>query len=206
MAATANDLTRQQLDELDALLQRMLTVPATKADSEPVTRTQTDNGWRADPPSGPSPPHLDGNALHLLAEPAPLTQAPLLPEPEVPPTPAMLFVPEPPAPVGVLELPEEFDALNLAELTAQPTVDLSVAPAEAKVAKVHPAAYPLFAMNWLLEGTLKLSGPPGVLMTSRVAKNTLAACGIIMMLGAALWTAQGFCLVKLPLDKVLKRN
>lgn len=64
---TPNDLTRQQLDELDALLQRMLSLPVT-APGEPapapfVPPPMPDlppvqlRSWRADPPAVPKP-HL----------------------------------------------------------------------------------------------------------------------------------------------------
>ena len=60
-APSPNDLTRQQLDELDALLQRMLSVPLAPADtpmpaSAPPPRGAPDGpplppSWRVDPPT-----------------------------------------------------------------------------------------------------------------------------------------------------------
>jgi hypothetical protein len=198
MAATANDLTRQQLDELDTLLQRMLTVPGAKPEATVTPLPEAPAGWRADPPSAAAAPHLNGDAFQLLADLAPLARLPQLPEPLIAPTPAET--------VGVLELPEELDALNLAELKPAP-VEVALVP-ESPItapAKISAKVMPLFMVNWMLEGTLKLFGPPGAMLTSRAGKNLLATAGILMMISAGLWTAQGFGAVKLPIDKVLKR-
>src|SRR6478736_1474141 len=69
-APSPNDLTRQQLDELDALLQRMLSVPLAPADTPaPVTTPGPRSEapplppiWRVDPPApaaGASSPHIE---------------------------------------------------------------------------------------------------------------------------------------------------
>lgn len=75
MTPSPNDLTRQQLDELDALLQKMLAVPI--APSEPVSvpkayvpEPPSSSNWRIDPPS-PSvarQPHIAPTPAY--AEPA----------------------------------------------------------------------------------------------------------------------------------------
>src|SRR5215212_9715641 len=66
-APSPNDLTRQQLDELDALLQRMLSLPLNPPDTpSPVTPTakapepppvlpNPGPNWRVDPPAAPAP-------------------------------------------------------------------------------------------------------------------------------------------------------
>ncbi|QJW95939.1 hypothetical protein [Frigoriglobus tundricola] len=83
-APSPNDLTRQQLDELDALLQRMLSVPLTPAETpvpanRPGARPQP-TAWRAEPPvppaevpAPPAPPPVmpPSLALALEAVPAP---------------------------------------------------------------------------------------------------------------------------------------
>ena len=108
-APSPNDLTRQQLDELDDLLQRMLNVPVTAVDPPPPASTAgppTTANWRADPPApGPVPaPHLAPVELprpparapkvtvtvHPVAEPALGTYSPGSPVPLMaPPEPAV---------------------------------------------------------------------------------------------------------------------
>jgi len=107
-APSPNDLTRQQLDELDALLQRMLSVPLTPTETPaPANRpggAPQPVAWRAEPPAVPSevssppvmPPSL---ALALEAVPAP----PPAPVPAPPISPKPTTVPPPPPPVAKLE-------------------------------------------------------------------------------------------------------
>jgi hypothetical protein len=126
-APSPNDLTRQQLDELDALLQRMLSVPLNGPEPVPTPPAGA-TGWRTDSPAAVAapPPHLAPPPLptippnpFIAAIPAPETAQylPLAdPEPEreealpspvlPPPEPARPVVerrppPAPPAPVVV---------------------------------------------------------------------------------------------------------
>lgn len=94
-APSPNDLTRQQLDELDALLQRMLALPLNPPDGTPTAATPAPlplppdmvpgaRNWRVDPPA-PAPvpaPHvpLAPEAHSPRPEPAPAPWVP--PEPE----------------------------------------------------------------------------------------------------------------------------
>ena len=126
-APSPNDLTRQQLDELDALLQRMLTLPITAVDPPPPAATSgppTTANWRADPPA-PAPvpaPHLAPVELPrpparvpkvtVTAVPAAELAAapqPYVPELAPPPEPAIPVLPAAPpvaaARVPVAELP-----------------------------------------------------------------------------------------------------
>lgn len=58
-APTPNDLTRQQLDELDALLQKMLALPLAKSEGDAPPAAPAPAGWRSDPPgTRPRQPHL----------------------------------------------------------------------------------------------------------------------------------------------------
>ena len=72
-----NDLTRQQLDELDALLQRMLALPQHTPDAPPAPAAKASppaaptpeapaGGWRADRPPAVPPPRTP----HLTAPPS----------------------------------------------------------------------------------------------------------------------------------------
>jgi hypothetical protein len=98
--STTHDLTRQQLDELDALLQRMLALPLNKPETTAVPtfappplpeippalpRVPT---WRLDPPpSVPSPrPHLPNPAPAVAPEPG---IASPLPPPSTSPIPSV---------------------------------------------------------------------------------------------------------------------
>lgn len=207
--ATANDLTRQQLDELDALLQRMLNVPATKVESSPpVVTPEPPSGWRVDPPASVAVPHLlptlpdlprvmQSVELQALGTaPQPFVPTPILPleRSKVPP-----FVPAPPE-VDVPPLPEEFAALDLAELTPAPKPSLDLQQV-AKQPALSPILWPLFGMNWILESILKLFGPPGELMTQRLGKNLLGTAGLLMLIGAGLWAVQGQGWIKLPIGR-----
>src|SRR5262245_12317963 len=67
-----NDLTRQQLDELDSLLQRMLSLPLTgpaeaPPPPAPLVDLPTPPGWRADGASGVKLPHLIADPATVAA-------------------------------------------------------------------------------------------------------------------------------------------
>jgi hypothetical protein len=127
-APSPNDLTRQQLDELDALLQRMLAAPQARpaepaaAAPSPVplpdpTPAEPTPDWRTDRPAG-SPP----KAPHLTAAPA------AVPEPAeataIPRANPFAFAPTPGAPV--------------------PAVPASIAlPPEAKLSPPFPSGPPV---------------------------------------------------------------
>src|SRR5437016_6247432 len=92
-APSANDLTRQQLDELDALLQRMLTLPMNASEAGAAAPLPAATNWRIDPP-GP----VFAAAPHLIAPPLPLErERPVEPEPLAAPV-ARLPVPAVPPP------------------------------------------------------------------------------------------------------------
>lgn len=106
-APSPNDLTRQQLDELDALLQRMLSVPLNGPEPVPTPPTGT-TGWRTDSPATvAAPPHIAPPPLPTIPPnpftatiPAPETTQylPLAePEPEQVPLPSPVVPPPEPA-------------------------------------------------------------------------------------------------------------
>jgi hypothetical protein len=119
-APSPNDLTRQQLDELDALLQRMLALPLNPLDGPPATAPAPAplplppdmvpgaRNWRIDPPApAPAP------APHVLPG-VPITPEAHAPRPpESPPAPAWVPPPEPepapppPAPKAAAPAPEK---------------------------------------------------------------------------------------------------
>jgi hypothetical protein len=83
-APSPNDLTRQQLDELDALLQRMLALPLNPPEQEPAPVAHAPGSPGLTSPGSPEPPAI-------LAPPLP----------EVPPAVARNWRIDPPAPVPV---------------------------------------------------------------------------------------------------------
>ena len=104
-APSPNDLTRQQLDELDSLLQRMLALPLNPVEAGPPAASLPElpdpeaKNWRADPPSlDPIPiPHLLAEAAReQAADPVMVDEveerpvgplAPRVPVPPLPPIP-----------------------------------------------------------------------------------------------------------------------
>lgn len=217
---TSNDLTRQQLEELDALLQRMLSAPPANPEPRrpaPPAVPPVVESWRIDRPA-PLPPRL-----HLVvpdvveapvakavpafvpAEPPipPTAPAPSLPElvfeapPSVPVTPSLPFQPNG---VGLpteaeVEIPafDRLDPIPLFPADPEPTTTVDV-PVEAEAKTGVPAAmWPMFAVNWAAEECLKLFG--GESLTRPKAKWAMGVAGVLLMIGAAAWTLNGFGIV-----------
>jgi hypothetical protein len=233
-----NDLTRQQLDELDALLQRMLAIPAAVPEPLPAAQVELPDpptGWRADRPAAAPAvptPHLAAVAA-AVPEPAaavarvnPFSFVPTPEEPIEPPeqvaAPSRLFGPPTPE-TGVPPSAPESAAVTWAPvqktLAAAPTpadpgpIDLKAVPA-GPAATSKPATmpetkqgasgvpawlWPVFGMNWLIEKGLSLFGPPGMALATPAMKYMLGGVGILLMVGAAVWTARGMGWMKLPM-------
>ncbi len=148
---SANDLTRQQLDELDSLLQRMLSSPSSTPHTRPAPAPLPPSplpqppeflvpSWRMDRPADePSvrSPHMmhDVETLSLVEQPSAMAHNSPMPQAYAPlPTPAVPFVPmEVPdtsfvgstytLPGSPSRLPE-FDRIDLTELKAPEPVVL----------------------------------------------------------------------------------
>jgi hypothetical protein len=221
-APSPNDLTRQQLDELDALLQRMLAMPPAVPEPIPAAKVEQPTppaGWRADrPPAVPAmpTPHLAAVAAavpeHAVFRANPFAFAPTPDEPIEPsepvavqnrlfgpPTPDTGVPPSAPEPVAVTPTPAEFRPIELkpapAERVPPPVAGQRLPPPSRGV----PAGlWPLFATNWVIEKLLGLFGPPGMALTTPGVKYLLGVVGILLMGGAAAWTARGVGWVKLP--------
>lgn len=156
-APSPNDLTRQQLDELDALLQRMLSLPLTPADTPspaassafpsnavlaapplpeiPAPPPPVKN-WRVDPPA-PVQPTVPYLAAATVTAPPPAPEPHRVPEP--PPAPVAPPVPPPlRAPVSWVPEPEPEP---LPPPTPQPAADAArpaPKPAPVPVAAARP--------------------------------------------------------------------
>ena len=224
-APSANDLTRQQLDELDALLQRMLSLPLSPTDSptpaptppyipEPVAAARN---WRVDAPAtSPAPaPHLLADALprppvfaaelpfaHEAAEP--VLAAPVLRMP----------APEPPRPVAVratLPKPEPTRASGVTAAFVPPApVQIPTPPApgpfDAMAVPPPPLSetvalplWPLVALNWTFDTLMGVFGPPGKLIRGGFGKNLLGLAGIGLLLYTAAHVAQVRGWIALPI-------
>lgn len=254
---STNDLTRQQLEELDALLQRMLTAPTVGDDRRPKplpvdvtpplpTGETVVESWRVDRPT-PAPvkaPHVEVPEPVVMLSTAPAVEEPYLAPPvaRIPanlltnyapvgddtrvdpadvteddlPTlggPRLPVVPMTPAtPVSMpkaVTLPAgeslpQFGRVNLADLgQPSPPAELPPPPPPQPIARATPSAgeslpahlWPLYAVNWVAEECLKVFG--GESLTKPAAKWSMGVAGLLMLAGAAAWTAHGFGFVTL---------
>jgi hypothetical protein len=232
-----NDLTRQQLDELDALLQRMLATPPTVPEpvpAAPVELPVPPSGWRADRPAAAPAvptPHLAAVAT-AVPEPATVTRVDpfsFVPTPEEPieppepvatpnrlfgpPTPDTGVPPSAPEPVAVTWAPVHQPAAPIPTFAGPGPIDLTTASADPIAASPSAAApgttqpaggvpawlLPVYGVNWAIEKVLSLFGPPGMALTTPGMKYVLGGVGVLLMVGAAWWTARGMGWVKLPM-------
>lgn len=194
-APSANDLTRQQLDELDDLLQRMLNLPLTGTEPPPPPTGPT---WRYDAPASPPAP-----APHLSAPPepprAPVYAAPPLMAPPPPPVP-LLPPPEPTTPII------ERKPTPPSRPAPKPTPVVAAPPAPAPQPQVvydpQPPLpvllMPLAALNWVFDRIAGLLGPPGWLLRSGFGKSVLGLAGIGLILYTAAHLATNAGWVELP--------
>jgi hypothetical protein len=189
-APSANDLTRQQLDELDALLQRMLSLPVNPPEA-----------------ASPNPPAPAANRYNEIQGPAfaaaPRLAPPPMPAAELPrprlPEPAPLPVPAARPPVAQVPAPEPtLPITDWNAVTTTPPADRRAAPlpfasaaayAMPAVAPVPPprgesvpaALWPLVAVNWSVDTLLGFFGPPGRFLRSALGKNLLGLIGIALL-------------------------
>lgn len=217
---TPNDLTRQQLDELDTLLQRMLALPLTQP--EPAVAFSPPPPLPELPPPAPRPaPRMAPEPVAARAMPQPAFAPSFLPFPaakreERPapplypdPTPAVEFVP-----AGTLRgvdapaLPYDFhrgdpnptpthypSVVDLPDVNpfadSAPTPPPPAPPAVTDRRPVPVFLWPVFAANWLMEFALGWFGPVGALLTRPAMKMALGWLGVVLAVGAGVWAARG---------------
>ncbi|HEY2784992.1 MAG TPA: hypothetical protein VGJ05_08460 [Fimbriiglobus sp.] len=217
-AVSPNDLTRQQLDELDALLQRMLSLPLNKpAEAAPPSRL----------PDPPVPDPVPPRPVPRTDPPASV-RTPHLPIPPSRPEPVVMAATVPAVAVAEMRsftppAPKAFDFPSPARLFGPPTPDTGVLPPTEKVAPFDPvsvslpspveddsdavvltpiepatptpgvpiAHWPLFGINWLLEQILGLFGPPGRAVCSPAGKMVVGWAGVLLLFAAGVWAARG---------------
>jgi hypothetical protein len=185
-APSPNDLTRQQLDELDALLQKMLTgAPApvdTPPPAQPMREPPVPPLWRADPPAPVAPP-----APHLeRPEPPPVLKF----EPPAPvPTPAPAPVAKAPAPKPAPR-PVPVPVPKPAPLAPPPPVPEAV-----------PVLMKPFALvTSVFDGACGLFGPPGRVLRSGFFKHIYGFAGLALIAYTAARVAQVQGWVTLPVE------
>jgi len=200
MATTAqspNDLTRQQLDELDDLLQRMLSLPLNPPESyTPPPSTQSF--------APPIPP-----AAREAPQPAPRAYLPPAPAAATSPAEPVFAWPPPPAPAPA-PTPRPV-AAPAARPTPAPELAAPFEWPDSESARALPIASPapnaepvpfLFApfvaFNALLNGTLGLFGFPGRVLRSGFVKTLFGLAGFGLLVYTGLKVAQIHGLVTLP--------
>ena len=178
------DLTRHQLDELDALLQRMLNLPISgaapavlpKPPEAPVTQAPLPGDWRADL-------RQPTRAPYAVVEPAepPRTVRGI----DANPLPRLhVEATEPEAPTPAEAAPEEMVALtpapHFAEVIGRPVADDGAVPM---------VVWPLYAANAVIESGLSRFGPLGDWLTTPSVKTAFGVAGVVGLVGSAAWVA-----------------
>jgi hypothetical protein len=74
---------------------------------------------------------------------------------------------------------------------------LTEAVAASRPVPVHH--WPLFGVNWVLEGVLCLGGPFGAVVKHPAMKHLLGGVGVLLLAAAGVWTARGMGWIDIPL-------
>ncbi len=221
---TPNDLTRQQLDELDVLLQRMLSLPLNKSESVkvppapplplpdlavPATRPSM-SLWRSDVAPAPKSPYIAAEPEPAIAFTPSFTAVAEAPEPfehsgtlrgvDAPATPYgynRTFNYHDAESASAAAPPSAFGRLDLADVN--PFADSTPLPLPpTRVSGVPLLAWPLVACNWLIEATLGWMGPLGAVTRTPAIKHLLGVAGFGLLIGAGLWSAKGMGWIHWP--------
>lgn len=218
-APSPNDLTRQQLDELDTLLQRMLSLPLNQPEpavafppppplpqlpDPPAPRSQPTTGWRADHPAASPPTHLPPvirpaesviPRLYAPVEDLPPADTGTLRGVDAPALPRG-FDPrdDAPPPMREIDVPSAFGRVNFAEvnpfLDPPPTVEPPT-PEPEPADRLPVPLWPVAAVNAIIEFLLSWFGPLGRLLTAAWVKTLLGWAGLLLLAVAGYWAARG---------------
>jgi hypothetical protein len=217
-SAPANQSMRQQLDELDALLQRMLNLPANQVD-EPADPTAPRPRFNtADPSPTPPPPAGRRPAMRLLEGSAPVA-APSAPPPASwdphwninlnpqqgssvfgrTPAVARSAAPEPAVPVWRAEtvaFPQSEAAPAPQPVAAAPPAPMPAPPVfQSRPVAAEPTSLvllPAIMVNRVFDAVIVHLGPPGEWLCTRAGRTILGLAGLAMIAGSAAWAAAGW--------------
>jgi hypothetical protein len=214
----ASHSMRQQLDELDALLQRMLTLPINQTDDGAADPAPAMNR-SAEAPSAVGPPLapirrpqmmlLDGSAPVRPPQTPPANWDPHWNINLNPQQGSSILGPRSPAaqPPQPQTAPPVWRAETVAyapsqpEPTPQPPLSTPVAQFEARPApRAQPQVEdptpiplaPLVGLNRAFDAVMICFGPPGQWFCTTAGRNLLGYAGLALLLGSAAWTATGW--------------
>jgi hypothetical protein len=166
--------TREQLDELDALLQRMLELP--------VDPAGTDNG-PAEPAAPAPPPESEADPAPVLPAVARALEQPP-PPPPVPtsgPPVAPSAASEPPAATG-----PRTHAAHTPSTPAPHTAAVGLPPSRPRPGDGSPAwLLPVAQLNRLFDRLTVLFGAPGSWLRRRRGRTLLGWAGVLLLAAAA---------------------
>lgn len=205
--AVPNNSMRQQLDELDSLLQRMLALPINQLDETPAAPPPPPRQPAPQPqvtfvPPPPRPGTAEGwrpPAMVLLADSGPVPQPAAAPQPvergwsinlnpqfgsSVLAPPADPTPPPPPQPTMRLDTPPQVEPTFT---PPQPIPEPMVSYRPRRDVPPSPLLAPLVAFNQLFDAILGLFGPPGRWLCGPVGRGLMGTAGILMLLGGIAW-------------------
>jgi hypothetical protein len=177
--------TRQQLDEIDALLQRMLSLPGEPAEPPPAPAVTYPAVREVAPPREPAPgePAVREWRVDWIAPAAPAAPSVVAWGSPVPAASAADLLPRfdpAPAPVYAVPVPAELPfAAPVANVAGQPPTS-SLKPPVALPVRV------LMMVNGTFNLLTYLLGPLGTWLRGP-GRNALGWCGFVMVLAAAGW-------------------
>ena len=224
-APSPNDLTRQQLDELDALLQRMLSVPLAPTDtpmpvSAPPLPTPPSSvpssvpSWRVDPPG---PTNVSSPHIALSDPPSAVSlkyEAPSSPPPAAAPAPVSKQAPpvhKPTESQATLPWADPLPPVAAPAPQTRPAAPAPVAPPPVSrpAERLTPAPttqpvpfffLPFVALNVLFDTACGLFGPPGQLLRSGFFKYLYGLAGVALLAYTAAHVAQEQKWLTLPIQ------
>ncbi len=219
MAATAyspNQQTKQQLEELDALLQRMLALPVNANDPGPASAPLPTNPelFAPSPPTLPLPPRPVAGSESIVQ--AWRVQSPNVPEamvlPFAPPQPPIATAVESPPPeprfftspassptTAAAPAPFPYQMVfgpqtsSPSSMVAAPTTTGIPAPqweagrSSAGAAPLPVTLWPILALNKVFDLFTLPLGPFGSWLRQSSGRNTLGWIGVLLILGAIGW-------------------
>lgn len=201
-ATSPNDLTRQQLDELDSLLQRMLSLPLTPPESHtpaPAAPPYTPP-LPYSPPAAPAP--IPAAREVSAPVPAPRVFTPPVPDPVELPTPwkSILEPAQQPEPAPVIEraVPAPVPVAKPVSPAPVPVTLAAPAPIATQSESVPFLLAPLVGFNAVLNWFLGQFGLPGRILRSGFIKSLFGLAGFGLLVYTGLKVAQIHGWISLP--------